>query len=162
VDAAATGQVVSHLRGPRTIQEIVQVGLIRNQTAWVQEILEDPARTGLVIVALPEEMPVAETAEVIEQLPESVGTPVLGIVANRVVVSRTDEAAIDALRDARPDALVLEAARLWADLASSQRPDLERLRTLGPPVAEVPLVGAERHGLELTRRIAAALAGAAS
>src|SRR5919109_5190712 len=87
VDAAATGQVISHLRGPRTIQEIVQVGLIRNQTAWVREIIEDPKRTGLVIVALPEEMPVTETSEVMQQLPEAVGTPVLAIVANRVIRS---------------------------------------------------------------------------
>jgi anion-transporting ArsA/GET3 family ATPase len=81
VDAAAAGQVLSHLRGPRSIQEIVQVGMIRNQTAWVQEIIEDPEKTGLVIVALAEEMPVAETSELIEQLPSAVGTPVLGIVA---------------------------------------------------------------------------------
>lgn len=162
VDAAATGQVISHLRGPKTIQEIVQVGMIRNQTAWVQEILEDPKRTGLVIVALPEEMPVAETTEVIEQLPEAVATPVLGIVANRVIKSHQDDEALaalgkneDVLGPAGP--LALDAARLWSELARSQREDLERLRELGPPVAEVPLMGAEHHGLELTKRISAVL-----
>lgn len=162
VDAAATGQVLSHLRGPRTIQEIVQVGMIRNQTAWVQQILEDPKRTGLVIVALPEEMPVDETSEFIAQLPHAVATPVLGIVANRVIESRRDDEALEALDKAR-DALgphgpiALDAARLWSDLAASQQEDLERLRSLGPPVAEIPLIGAEHHDLDLTKRVAAVL-----
>jgi anion-transporting ArsA/GET3 family ATPase len=167
VDAAASGQVLSHLRGPRTIQEIVQVGMIRNQTAWVQEIIEDPERTGLVIVALPEEMPVTETSELIEQLPGAVSTPVLGIVANRVVKSTGDDEALKALEKAS-DALgphgelAVDAAKLWSDLARSQQPDLERLRSLGPPVVEVPLIGVEQHNLDLTKRIADVLGAASS
>jgi anion-transporting ArsA/GET3 family ATPase len=167
VDAAASGQVLSHLRGPRTIQEIVQVGMIRNQTAWVQQILEDPKRTGLVIVALAEEMPVAETEELIAQLPDAVGTPVLAIVANRVIPSRRDGQAVAAL-DSVADELgphahiALEAAHLWSDLAAAQQPDLERLRSLGPPVAEVPLMGVEHHELSFTKRIAALLGEAGS
>jgi anion-transporting ArsA/GET3 family ATPase len=162
VDAAPSGQVISHLRGPRSIQEIVQVGMIRNQTAWVQEIIEDPKRTGLLIVALPEEMPVSETAELIAHLPDAVGTPVLGIVANRVIRSRRDDDALEALEKARdsigPHAdVALDAAHLWSDLARSQQPDLERLRSLGPPVAEVPLIGADHHDLDLTKHVAAAL-----
>jgi anion-transporting ArsA/GET3 family ATPase len=159
VDAAPSGQVLSHLRGPKTIQEIVQVGMIRNQTAWVQEIIEDPARTGIVVVALPEEMPVTETAELLQQLPQAVKTPVLGIVANRVIASSANDAAIDALERADGDAAAAE--RLWSDLAHAQRPDLERLHSLGPPVVEVPLMAIDRHDLALTREIADIL-GAAS
>src|SRR5438309_6672148 len=77
VDAAPSGQVLSHLRGPRTIQEMVGVGMIRNQTAWVREVLEDPDKTGIVVVSLPEEMPVTETAELLDHAPKEVDTPVL-------------------------------------------------------------------------------------
>jgi anion-transporting ArsA/GET3 family ATPase len=157
VDAAPTGQVLSHLRGPRSIQEIVQVGMIRNQTAWVQEILEDPARTGLVIVSLPEEMPVSETAELIANVSEAVGTPVLGIIANRVVSLPADEGAFMALAGDLDETAAGAALKLWADLAHSQRPDLERLRSLGPPTTTVPLFGLEHHDLAATRLVATAL-----
>ena len=164
VDAAASGQVLSHLRGPRTIQEIVQVGMIRNQTAWVRDIIEDPKRTCLVIVSLPEEMPVTETAELIAQLPEAVGTPALGIIANRVVESKQDDeasAALEKSTDVLGD-LAIEAAHLWRDLAFAQQPDLERLRSIGPPVASVPLVASDHHDLAFTKRVATLIGAAQS
>lgn len=165
VDAAPSGQVVSHLRGPRTIQEIVQVGMIRNQTAWVRDILEDPAKTGVVIVALPEEMPVSETSDLIRQLPEAVGTPVLGIVANRIIESAQDDESLEALGRGLDvlgpqGGLAVDAARLWHALACSQISDLERLRALGPPVAAVPLIAADRHDLAFTKRVAEQLGAA--
>ena len=36
---------------PQAINELVQVGLVRDQTGWMLEILADPAITGVVIVA---------------------------------------------------------------------------------------------------------------
>lgn len=155
VDAAPSGQILSHLRGPRTIQEIVQVGAIRNQTDWVREILEDPEQTGMVVVSLPEEMPVQETAELLTNAPKAVPTPVLAIVANRLV-PRPDDETSKAL-DAASDGAALDAAKLFRDLADSQQPDLERLRSLGPPVAEVPMFGLERHDLHATTAVAGVL-----
>jgi hypothetical protein len=82
-----------------------------------------------------------------------------------VISSFTDDETLNAL-DRAQDALgphadlALDAAHLWTDLARSQQPDLERLRSLGPPVAEVPLIGVEHHDLELTRRIAEVLGAA--
>jgi len=151
VDAAPSGQVLSHLRGPRTIQEIVQVGAIRNQTDWVREILEDPNRTGIVVVSLPEEMPVQETAELLQHAPEAVPTPILALIANRIIPMPAEEI------DTTTNGLVAEATKLFADLALSQQPDLERLRSLGPAVADVPMFGFEHHDLHATRVIADAL-----
>ncbi len=161
VDAAPSGQVLSHLRGPRTIQEMVGVGMIRDQTSWVREILEDPEKTGLVVVSLPEEMPVQETSELLDNLPKEVKTPVLAIVANRIVAGVRDRDAVVALAES-PDILgdaagALDAALLSADLADEQSPHLERLRSLGPPMVEVPLIGWEQHDLEATKQITAAL-----
>src|ERR1700694_3056551 len=63
VDASATGHIVGQLAAPQAINELVQVGLVRQQTGWVLDILGDPRKTGLVIVTTPEEMPVNETIE---------------------------------------------------------------------------------------------------
>lgn len=158
VDAAPSGQIVSHLRGPRTIQEMVGVGMIRNQTTWVREIIEDPAKTGVVVVALCEEMPTAETAELLDELPDVVKTPVLAIIANRVVEAPEHAEAIAAVASLEESGPVLGAARLVAGLAENQAPYLERLRDLGAPTLEVPLLGFEHHDLEATRLISEALA----
>jgi anion-transporting ArsA/GET3 family ATPase len=161
VDAAPSGQVTSHLRGPRTIQEMVGAGMIRNQTQWVREVVEDPEKTGLIVVSLPEEMPVVETQELLERLPNEVKTPVLSIVANRVVEGPTDREALAALARARNDlgdaVGALDAAVLTAELADDQAEHVRRLRSLGPPTLCVPLLAWDHHDLAATRRIAQAL-----
>ena len=63
VDAPASGHGIGMLTTPRTFGEIARVGPIRRQAYKVSEMLADPARTGYVAVALPEEMPVTETIE---------------------------------------------------------------------------------------------------
>lgn len=161
VDAAPSGQVTSHLRGPRTIQEMVGVGMIRNQTQWVREIVEDPEKTGIVVVALPEEMPVVETQELLQRLPNEVKTPVLSIVANRVVDAPADREALPALARATAElgaaAPAVDAALLGAELADDQAEHVQTLRSLGPPTLCVPLLAWDHHDLAATKRIAEAL-----
>lgn len=161
VDAAPSGQVLSHLRGPRSIQEMVGVGMIRNQTAWVQELIDDPDKTGLVVVSLAEEMPVIETQELLAKLPEAVKTPVLAVVANRIVDAPSDREALPVLARAGTAlgaaAPAVDAALLSAELADDQAEHLETLRSLGPPSLCVPLLAWDRHDLAATKRIAAAL-----
>jgi anion-transporting ArsA/GET3 family ATPase len=161
VDAAPSGQVVSHLRGPRSIQEMVGVGMIKTQTAWVRDILEDPEKTGVVVVALPEEMPVSETRELLDQLPKEVDTPVLAVIANRVVAPPRDGEAVDALVNSSLEGeirVAFDAAALAKEIATDQAPAVEELRALGPPFACVPLIGWEHHDLAATRLIAQELA----
>src|SRR4029079_17121008 len=61
VDAAATGHIIGQLDAPRAIQELVSVGMVREQTDWMVDLLSDASVTGLNVVATPEEMPVNET-----------------------------------------------------------------------------------------------------
>src|SRR5437588_2437863 len=61
VDAAATGHIVGQLAAPQAINELVHVGLIRQQTGRVIDVLSNKETTGLVVVTTPEEMPVNET-----------------------------------------------------------------------------------------------------
>lgn len=169
VDAAPSGQVLSHLRGPRTVSELVKVGLIRNQTEWVRAILEDPRKTGIVVVSLPEEMPVVETEELLERAPREVSTPILAVVANRVVAPPAHPEQIRSLSAARepveaalgaPLQPALDAASMFEEIAGSQAPFLQRLHSLGPPVLEVPQIAVGRHTLRATRAIANSMTAA--
>jgi anion-transporting ArsA/GET3 family ATPase len=68
VDSVASGHIVGQLAAPKGINELVSVGMVRHQTEWMLDVLEDPARTGVVIVAAPEEMPVNETIDLSARL----------------------------------------------------------------------------------------------
>ena len=85
VDAEATGHIIGQIGAPRVISELVQVGLVKDQTTWMLDILEDPARTGLVTVTTPEEMPVNETIDLLAQVAERTRVDSAAIVVNRVL-----------------------------------------------------------------------------
>jgi anion-transporting ArsA/GET3 family ATPase len=162
VDAAPAGQVLSHIRGPRTLMDMVSAGMIRVQTEWVRQTLEDPAKTGIVVVSLPEEMPVTETEELLERTPKEVATPVVCLVANKVVAPPAHAEAIESIRRKRDEValaidVAFEAVDLMSGIAESQAPHLERLRELGPSLLEVPSLVLGRHTLQATRRVADAL-----
>jgi len=174
-DAPATGHVVGQLAAPQAINELVRVGLIRQQTSWMLDILQDPQRTGLVIVATPEEMPVHETVELAGRIRDETTVDLAAIVVNRVLpelFGRGEEAVFEALdRAPHVTALteaggpgvgpVLEAARLAVTLRRTRAAHLDTLRRgVGPavPLLYAPYLFARAHGLRSTRQIAEALA----
>ena len=69
VDAEASGHIVAQIAAPAGDQR-ARAGRAWSATrrAWMTDILEDPAMTGLVIVTTPEEMPVTETIDLIGRL----------------------------------------------------------------------------------------------
>jgi len=142
VDAAASGHIIGQLAAPQAINQLVQVGLVRQQTDWMLEILSDPEVSGVLAVATPEEMPVTETIELAERLKEETTVSLAAVIVNRVLpelfVTR-EEQAFDALRQpaatellaaqlgGRPEPL-LDAARLMVRTRRSRASHLERLR----------------------------------
>ena len=70
VDAPATGHGVGFLQTPRTFAELARVGPIRQQAETLDAFIRDPERTGVAVVALPEEMPVNETVALERDLAE--------------------------------------------------------------------------------------------
>ncbi len=62
VDAPATGHGVGFLQTPRTFANIARVGPIHSQAQTLDRFITDHEHTGTAIVALPEEMPVNESA----------------------------------------------------------------------------------------------------
>jgi anion-transporting ArsA/GET3 family ATPase len=174
VDASATGHVVGQLGSPVAINELVRVGLVRNQTDWMIDLLTDPATTGVVVVTVAEEMPVTETLELIERLRSETDIDVASVVVNRVLpelFARGEEDIFDVLRaPAGRRALaaeagegsvgVLEGAELAVNLRRSRVPHLERLRDGLPdglPLVYLPFLFHRSHGVRATSRIAEAL-----
>ena len=168
VDATATGHIVGQLAAPQAINELVKVGLVRQQTHWMLDILGDPARTGLVIVATPEEMPVNETIELTGRIRAETNVDLAAVVVNRVlpelfgrgeeeVFERIPEPALSRAvgGDVGP---VLEAARLAVTLRRTRAEHLEHLRAgIDVPLLYVPYLFTRSHGLRATRPIAEAL-----
>lgn len=175
VDAAASGHILGQLRAPQAINELMSVGLVREQTGWMIDLLSDPAVTGVVVVASPEEMPVTEALELVDDL-VGTGVDLAAVVVNRVLpelFGRAEEEVFDRLADAEasqrlaaasghPVAGVLEAARLAVRLRRTRAAHLTRLRQgLGPgtDVLYVPELFSRSHGRRATRQVAEALAG---
>jgi len=174
VDASATGHVVGQLGSPVAISELVRVGLVRSQTDWMIDILTDPATTGVVVVTVPEEMPVSETLELLDKLRDETDIDVASVVVNRVLpelFGRGEEAIFERLRAPSGRAAlrtevgkgveaVLDGAELAVSLRRGRVPHLARLRDglpEGVPLVYLPYLFHRSHGVRATGRIAEAL-----
>ncbi len=173
VDAAPTGTIVSQLDAPSAINELVKVGLVRDQTQWMRDILSDPQRTGCVIVATPEEMPVNETIELADRVRSETSVDLAAVVVNRVLpelFGRGEEEVFHSLAarlselseavggDATP---VVSAAELAVTLRRTRAAHLGRLRAgIDPsvPMLYLPYLFTRFYGLRTTRQVAEALA----
>jgi anion-transporting ArsA/GET3 family ATPase len=80
VDAPPTGQIASFLAAPSAFADLARVGRIKRQAVSVERFLR--ARAAVLLVAVPEEMAVAETVEAVPAV-EATGVPVSGLIANR-------------------------------------------------------------------------------
>ncbi|MDQ3354208.1 MAG: ArsA family ATPase [Actinomycetota bacterium] len=178
VDAAASGHIVGQLRAPQAINELLSVGLVREQTGWMLELLGDPATTGVVVVAAPEEMPVTESLELVDEL-ATTGVDLAAVVVNRVLpelFGRAEEEVFDHLGDSattaaltsavgHPVAPVLDAARLAVRLRRTRAAHLVRLRqglasrpAATRPILYVPELFSRSHGRRATHQVAESLA----
>jgi anion-transporting ArsA/GET3 family ATPase len=116
VDAEASGHIVAQVAAPQAIRQLVQVGLVRDQTDWMIDILDDPSRTGLVVVTTPEEMPVTESLELIDRVRSETRVGVASVVANRVLPALFSEREARVFADLQQEAPL----RLLVDAAGSK------------------------------------------
>ena len=175
VDSVASGHIVGQLTAPQGINELVSVGMVRHQTQWMLDILTDPAQTGVVIVAAPEEMPVTETLELADRLKAETKVDLAAVVVNRVLpelFTDREEELFERLRTAEKVAAlntaldgdvgpILDAAELAVTLRRSRAGHLTRLRAgLDPslPLLFVPYLFSRTHGARATRQVAEMLA----
>jgi anion-transporting ArsA/GET3 family ATPase len=68
VDAPATGHGLTMLDAPRSMMELTIAGPFHDNARLVHQLFVDPDKTALVLVALPEEMPVNETLDLYGRL----------------------------------------------------------------------------------------------
>ncbi len=88
LDAPATGHALGMLGSPHTFGSIARVGPIAGQTRQVRELLESPARSGYLAVALATEMAVTEALELEEGLRRQLGRGLSAVVVNALLPRR--------------------------------------------------------------------------
>ena len=157
---------------PEGIRDLVDVGPVRTQTQWLSELLADPAITAVNVVTTPEEMPVAETIDLVARLRAEVNVPLGTVIVNRVLpelFTHADETTFEALRE--PDVFnalsvragdgttaVLDGARLAVALRRTRAEHLgELLDAVDLPLLYIPYLFVRAHGLRVTNMVAEAL-----
>jgi anion-transporting ArsA/GET3 family ATPase len=68
LDVPATGHGLTFLASARAMMEMTRVGPFHDLAESIDALLSDPGRPSILVVALPEELPVSETLEFLEAL----------------------------------------------------------------------------------------------
>lgn len=146
-DGPPTGQIGSHLRAPKTVARLVGTGRVLDQTGWMAHLLADETATGLVVVTIPEELPVTETLQSLDDIRSEALVTTTGVVVNRILpvlgVGKDD---VDRLESGPAK----EAALLHTALYEEQ---LRWLRAL-PDGPRIPYLFGLRTPPEVAARIA--------
>jgi anion-transporting ArsA/GET3 family ATPase len=160
VDAPATGHGVGFLQTPRTFANIARVGPIRQQAETLDSFIRNRKRTGIAIVALPEEMPVNETASLERSLADDVGVTVDRIFCNGLYPERFAEDDVAAVAVAAGRATTVSRAACRAAITESRRArdqhrQLARLEEIcEAPVATLPYLFEPELGVDEIGRLA--------
>lgn len=125
VDSPATGHGLGMLRAPRTFADIARVGPIRAQADKIHDFIVSD-KTGVVAVALPEEMPVNETLEYQQALGAEMEMSLDAVVANAVYPERFSSEDVETL--SAHDGPAVRAALTQHARFAQQAEELERLR----------------------------------
>jgi anion-transporting ArsA/GET3 family ATPase len=158
MDAPATGHALALLRAPRTYASIARVGPIARQASSIDGFLRDRAATGVLCVALPEEMPVNETVDLEQRLAGDLDMEIDQVVANGVLPDRFEAREVARLREvgdrgSKAAQAAVAAALVEHRRVKGQREQLARLRAgVRAPITTLPYLfepEAQRRELEL-------------
>lgn len=160
VDAPATGHGISFLQTPRTFANIARVGPIHSQGLQLEAMITDHSQTGTVIVALPEEMPVNETARLEQELTGGIGVSIDRVIMNALYPDRFSSAdleRLDPLTSSGDEEIraAARAARSQARRVAAQQEQLARLEELvETPITTLPFVFRPELDLKAARSLA--------
>lgn len=161
-DAPATGHGLDMLRVPKVIVDVVPPGVLRRDAERAWSMFQDPARSGVIVVTLPEDMPTNETIDLYDALENELFLPVAALVVNAVLepmftdVERTlllQDRELDRAR-AGDEAVACGIRRCIRERV--QDLSLEKLRALPSPRIELPrLVGdtAHPHAIQMLAKL---------
>jgi anion-transporting ArsA/GET3 family ATPase len=164
VDAPATGHGIAFLATPRTFAGIARMGPIHSQAKELDRFITDHDTTGVAIVAIPEEMPVNESAHLERELTEKIGVAVDRVYMNALYPERFSQDEAGQLERALDDSDGAAKAAIRAALseyrrANSQRDQLERLKVaVSTPVKTLPFIFKPTLDVEELRWISGAAA----
>jgi anion-transporting ArsA/GET3 family ATPase len=163
VDAPATGSGVGFLQTPRTFANIARVGPIKAQAEALEAFLVNHRKTGVAIVAMPEEMPVNETVALERQLTEEVDVAVDRVYMNGLYPERFSGSDLERLEAAcgranGPLRSAYRAALSESRRVAAQGEQLARLaEQVTPPVRTLPFVFVPELGVEEIRQLSEAV-----
>ena len=145
VDSPATGHGLGMLRAPRTFGDIARVGPIRAQADRIHDFIVG-GKTGVVAVALPEEMPVNETLDYRAELTAEMKIDLDCVVMNGLYTQRFEDVELESLPS---EGAAVRAARTQHRRYRAQHEELTRLTEgLGKvPVTELPFLFVPELGL---------------
>jgi anion-transporting ArsA/GET3 family ATPase len=124
VDAPATGHGLAFLKVPLAASRAIPVGPVGRNARRVLKLIRDPARTALVVVALPEEMAVVEALQFHELATRELAITPAAVVLNGCHERRfrdDEEAEILRLTAAGRDGLLEPGVPLSAALRAARR-----------------------------------------
>ncbi len=153
VDAPATGHGIGLMQSPKTFAEIARVGPMATQATTINKTITNPKEAGVLIVALPEEMPVNESASLEAELIDSIGISVDRLYMNGLYPERFEPAEVETISGALPDSEGAVATALGAAIdesrrAHAHREQLARLQELARTnVDELPFFFTPRLGV---------------
>jgi len=176
VDGAPTGHVVSQLGAAGHLKELVRSGPIHEQAARIDELLTDSARTAVVLVAIPEEMPAMETIDLAGRFGDETGIEPFGLIINQLQPRQLSGEVGNGFRD-----LLAPAGRTRfverdadggpllqaGDMLLEERARADHLRSLLKrslklTTLEVPTIYQRKHGFAFTKLLAGTMLEAAS
>ena len=158
LDCPATGHGLSYLNVGNQTLRTFSVGPLRRKAEAIQKLLTDTSRTGVILVALAEEMPVNEATELYRALQDRLQIDVDALVVNGLfppLEPPLDQARLDQLREAAPvfaapelAAVLAEAGSFYNARSRINQQHLARLRAELPvPRVEIPFLADEDRDL---------------
>lgn len=134
LDAPATGHGLEMLRVPRVLLDIAPPGLLRREAERAWNLFRDPTRAGVLIVTLPEDMPVSESIELHAALTQELELPVAALAVNSTIprLFNDDESAwlAQAVKQSSPTDLIHTLLRAGHRRTLRERVQIEALARL--------------------------------
>ncbi|MEM6533400.1 MAG: ArsA family ATPase [Myxococcota bacterium] len=162
VDMPATGHAKTMLGVPSGALAMIRVGSMADRARQVDELLRNREKTAVVIVTLPEELPINESVELAQALDDELDLDTAAVVVNAVLPRIYDEnerLLISKLADILEDAAgrkLLEAATHTSARQEAQHSRIAGLHErLDTDFIEIPFDGS--HGAGLVEHMAASL-----
>jgi anion-transporting ArsA/GET3 family ATPase len=150
VDLPASGHALSFLDTPRAVRRVLRVGPLAHIAARVEKLVLDPRRTALVVVALPEELPVNETIELCRRA-AALGLDNRVVIVNQVPPPPFVDGDTELLAEIGGELAATARAAIAAAVEASAQ--VARLRAELPPAVPLlslpTLVGGERERVNL-------------